>query len=181
MHKNALVYGFGPYANYPHNITIDVIDRVKQLKIAPAVIFETRFSRKMFDSVLQKHQPQLIIGLGQDSRAKKIRIERRAINWQKSSNRTGRPISKHSARYQYVPLKVASVPGTTIAYDAGDFVCNYSMYLMCEYCLNTDNMFAFLHLPLSVNVSRAASLVENIMQASSLLDLGYRSEASGKT
>ena len=164
MRNNTLVYGFGPYADYSHNITVDIIKQVQRLKLAPTVIFETRFSRKMFETVLQTQRPRLVIGLGQDSRAKKIRIERKAINWRKSPQAKGRPISKCGAQFQYVPLKVASVPGTTITYDAGDYVCNYSMYLMCDYCQNSDNKFAFLHMPLSVNVLQATSLIGDIIE-----------------
>ena len=165
MYKHALVYGFGPYAKHPHNITVDIIEQITRLKLAPAVTFETRFSRKMFETVLQKYQPQLVIGLGQDSRAKKIRIERKAINWRKSPSGRGRPISKHGAKYHYVPLKIRSKPGTTIAYDAGDYVCNYSMYLMCEYCQNSGRKFAFLHVPLTVNVADTAALIGEIIQS----------------
>ena len=165
MYKHVLVYGFGPYAKYPHNITVDVIRQIRRLKLADTVTFETRFSRKMFETVLQKYQPKLVIGLGQDSRAKKIRIERRAINWRKSPTGSGRPISRHGEKYRYVPLKIKSKAAMTITYDAGDSVCNYSMYLMCEYCQNTGRKFAFLHLPLNVNVAGAATLIEEIIQS----------------
>ena len=163
---NTLVYGFGPFANFSHNVTVDIVHRVTQLKLAPAVIFETRFSKKMFVSALEKYRPQLVIGLGQDSRARKIRIERKAVNWRKSPGQAGRPISTGGEKCLYVPLKVSAFPGTTITYNAGDYVCNYSMYLMCEYCLNTDRRFAFLHVPLSVNINQAAELVDKIIESS---------------
>lgn len=159
-----LVYGFGPFANYAHNVTVDIVREVKRLNIAPAIVFETRFSRSMFAHALRTHQPNIVIGLGQDSRARKIRIERRAINWQKSPGGEGRPITSNGIKYLYVPLKVKALPGTTITYDAGEYVCNYSMYLMCEYCRNTRNKFAFLHLPLSVDVAEAVALVAEIIQ-----------------
>ena len=162
---NTLVYGFGPFANYTHNITADIVLEVNRQKLAATFVFETRFSKQMFDLALQRHQPQLVIGLGQDSRARKIRIERRAHNWRKSPGGTGRPITKGGKKYLYVPLKVKTRPGTTITYDAGDYVCNYSMYLMCEYCRTTNNKFAFLHLPLSVNIARAVSLIGEIIQS----------------
>ena len=161
----ALVYGFGPFGKYSHNITVDIIEQIEHLTLVSTVIFETRFSRKMFEGVLQEHQPTLIIGLGQDSRAKKIRIERKAINWRKSPAGKGRLISKYGAKYQYVPLKLASAPATTITYDAGDYVCNYSMYLMCEYCQKTASKFAFLHVPLSVNVGQAASFITKVIES----------------
>ena len=165
MQAHALVYGFGPFGQYSHNITVDIIEQIEKLKLAPTVVFETRFNRKMFETVLLQHQPKLIIGLGQDSRAKKIRIERKAINWRKSPGGKGRPISKNGAESLYVPLKLASTRATTIAYDAGDYVCNYSMYLMCEYCQNTSNKFAFLHMPLSVDVSQSVALITTFIQS----------------
>ena len=164
MQQQLLVYGFGPYGKYSHNITVDIIEQIEKIKLAPTVIFETRFSRKMFETVLHKHQPTYIIGLGQDSRARKIRIERKAINWRKSPGGKGRPISKNGAEFHYVPLKLATEQGTTIAYNAGDYVCNYSMYLMCEYCRKTDSKFAFLHLPLSVNINQCVAFISRAIK-----------------
>ncbi len=166
MHQQALIYGFGPYAQYNRNITIDVIQQIDRLKLASTVIFETRFSRKMFEKTLKKHQPQIVIGLGQDARARKIRIERRAVNWRKSRTGRGRPISRIGSKYLYVPLKIVPVHGTTVAYDAGDYVCNFSMYIMCEYCQNTAVKFAFLHLPLKVDADLAAALIGQIIDSS---------------
>ena len=114
--------------------------------------------------MLDDYRPELIIGLGQDSRARKIRIERKAKNWRKGLLTPGRPISKTGPDYQYVSHKVASNADSTITYDAGAYVCNYSMYLMCEYCRCTNTKFAFLHVPVKADVNKVASFVTNIIR-----------------
>ncbi len=165
MNKNKiLVYGFGPYAHYRHNVTADIIKAIAVQKITSTYIFQTKFSRTMFDCVLDEYQPELIIGLGQDSRARKIRIERKAKNWRKGLLTLGRPISKAGPEHHYVSLKVVSNADSTITYDAGAYVCNYSMYVMCEYCKKTDAKFAFLHVPVKVDVSQVACFVTNIIK-----------------
>ena len=161
---NVLIYGFGPYAHYRHNVTADIVNVIAEQKTAITHIFTTKFSRKMFDSVLEDYQPELIIGLGQDSRARKIRIERKAKNWRKGLLSPGRPIFKTGPDYQYVSHKVASNADTTITYDAGAYVCNYSMYVMCEFCKKTNAKFAFLHVPVKADVHNVADFVTNIVK-----------------
>ena len=162
--RDVLIYGFGPYAHYRHNVTIDIIEQLKLKSFAQCNIFKTQFSRKMFSQALEEQNPKIIIGLGQDSRARKIRIERKARNWRKGLLTTGRPISKSSPKYRYAPLKVVSDSSSTVTYDAGAYVCNYSMYLMCEYCEKTNAKFAFLHIPVKVDVKKTAGFVANILK-----------------
>lgn len=165
MYNDALIYGFGAYANYTHNVTVEIIEQVHRRGIAPAMVFETRFSRAMFEHALLKHKPGVVIGLGQDSRARKVRIERKAVNWRKPLAGKGQPISRNGAKQLYVPLKIQSLPGTTIAYDAGDYVCNFSMYVMCQWCQVTGAKFAFLHLPLAVDTGFATLMIERILRS----------------
>ncbi len=164
LKSEILAYGFGPYAHYRHNVTIDIIERLKRKNIARCVIFKTQFSRKMFEQALQKYQPRIIIGLGQDGRARKIRIERKAINWRKGLLTSGRPISKKGPKHRYVSLKIDNNTDSTITYDAGAYVCNYSMYLMCEYCEKTDAKFAFLHIPVKADAQKVADFVSNALK-----------------
>jgi len=140
---------------------MDVIEQLKKKNIAQCVIFETRFNRKMFEQALEKYNPKVIIGLGQDGRARKIRIERKAINWRKGLLTPGRNISKQGPNYRYVSLKVASTSDSTVTYDAGDYVCNYSMYLMAEYGERTKARFAFFHIPVNADIKKTARFVSN--------------------
>lgn len=163
MYKKALIYGFGPYEMYKHNITADIIGEVKSAKIAKGIIFDTRFTRSMFEQALQQYKPEVIIGLGQHSSARKIRIERRACNWQSVGPLRGSKISPGGPDFRYVNLKVARTDSSTITYEAGTYVCNYSMYLMCEYSERTGARFAFLHVPLEFDAKKAARFITNIL------------------
>ncbi len=164
MNNKVLLYGFGPYAHYQHNVTGGIVNALTRRLPVNSHIFATKFSRIMFQTVLQDYQPEFIIGLGQDARAKKIRIERRAKNWRKGLITPGRPISKSSPEYRYASLKVKSDSSSTVTYDAGAYVCNYSMYLMCEYCEKTKAKFAFLHVPLKVDVDQCAKFIEGVIK-----------------
>ena len=160
MSKNkTLIYGFGPYGQYKHNVTMDVLNQLSEYKNLATHLFETRFSRSMFKTVFRQHQGNMIIGLGQDSRARKIRIERRSRNWRKPLSGQGRVICDHGPKIRYVSLKMPANQHATIAYDAGDYVCNYSMYLMSGFCQPVQMKYAFLHLPLNVKINHVVELI----------------------
>ncbi len=160
---NALVYGFGPYGKFAHNVTTDIIRLVNRMKLAKGIVFDVRFNRKQFTEVLGRYRPEIVIGLGQHPRARKMRIERRARNWQTSSTAVGKPVEPNGPEYRYVSLKIPTVEGATITYDAGDYVCNYSMYVMCRETERAGVKYAFLHVPLNVEIEKASELIGKIL------------------
>lgn len=160
-----LVYGFGPYGKFSHNVTTDIIQSINRKKIAKWMVFDVRFQQKPFLDALKQSPIDLVIGLGQHPRAKKIRIERRARNWQAEPASEGRQIERNGPDYRYVSLKVPRSEGTTVTYDAGCYVCNFSMYLMCRETERIKALFAFLHVPVKVEVEKVVRLVETIVDA----------------
>ena len=54
---------------------------------------------------------------------------------------------------------------TTITYDAGHYVCNYSMYLMSEYCENNNGKFAFIHVPEKHSVKKALDYLHRSLKS----------------
>lgn len=166
MSRRALVYGFGPFQNYTHNVTATIIAEINQTGFATGIVFDVRFDRAMFEDALKLHQPELIIGMGQHPRAKKIRIERRAVNCKKDDQLKEEMISQGGPRYRYTSLKVPSDDLSTVTYDAGTYVCNFSMYVMCEYSESTDVPFAFLHVPLNSKPKQVTEFVRKIIDAS---------------
>lgn len=160
----ALVYGFGPYGKFAHNVTTDIIHSVNRRKLAKGIVFDVRFYRKQFVEALNHYQPEIVIGLGQHPRAWKIRIERRARNWQSSPHPNGKRIESRGPEFRFVSLKIPVAEGTTVTYDAGDYVCNYSMYLMCGETEKVNSMYAFLHVPINVDVEQATRLIGKILR-----------------
>ena len=163
-YNRTLIYGFGPYEQYLHNVTIDIIEEVRRTRLSHSAVFETRFSRKMFEEILKQYDPDIVIGVGQTSRARKIRIERRAINWRDDRRSSSKKISRDGPQYRYATLKIKNTDESTITYDAGNYVCNFSMYIMCEYAQKTGAGFAFLHVPIDIEPKRAAAFLRNTLK-----------------
>ena len=76
MHR-ILIYGFGPYQQYTTNITEALLRDIRLPRNVFTEVFDVRFSRRMFENTFETVQPDVILGLGQHPRARKLRIERR--------------------------------------------------------------------------------------------------------
>jgi len=160
----ALVYGFGPYGSYTHNITTNIVREINRVKLAKGIVFNVQFDSNQFTEALERYQPEVIIGLGQHPRARKIRIERRARNWRESAALASKPIENYGPEFRYVSLKIPETEETTVTYDAGDYVCNYSMYLMCREAEKMDAKYAFLHVPIQVDVQHTVELIAAVLE-----------------
>lgn len=164
--RKSLVYGFGPYDRYKENITEAIIGSLKSRNDSDVVteVFETRFSRAMFLRTLRRHAPEIIIGMGQHPRARKLRLERKAVNLWGKRGKPHKPISRTGARHSFVNLRLPDTEETTITYNAGTYVCNFSMYVCLEYCRMAGGRYAFIHVPRSCEARTVASYVSNAVQ-----------------
>lgn len=115
--QRILIYGFGPYQQYTSNITEILLRSMKLPRNVFKEVFEVRFSRHMFETIFETVQPDVILGLGQHPRARKLRIERRTHK------------RDHPAQTRFVNLSLPHTSETTVTYDAGNYVCNYSMWV----------------------------------------------------
>jgi pyrrolidone-carboxylate peptidase len=149
-----LVYGFKPYADYSSNITEQVLAQVDETATLKKRVFDVRFDAAMFNDALAQIRPERIIGLGQHPRARKLRIERKAKNLRKSGGDKPVPILPGGPRDCYATLTLPQNKLTTVTYDAGSYVCNYSMYLMAQYCSQTGAQAGFIHVPVNYDVQR---------------------------
>jgi pyrrolidone-carboxylate peptidase len=145
------IYGFKPYQHFSENITETLVNSLPRLSNVSRHVFQVEFNYEMFISKLRYHKPDMIIGLGQHPRARKLRIERKSKNLYKTEDGKSHVISKDSPEYLFANFKLDSIEGTTTTYDAGTYVCNFSMYLMCEYAIKNNVKFAFLHVPVSID------------------------------
>jgi pyroglutamyl-peptidase len=159
-----LVYGFGPYGEFRNNITETIIKALPPLPGLRTAVFPVRFNRRQFIDVLEQHRPDHVIGLGQCTRDR-IELETRAINRKRTSNMgSAKPIRKSGAEFLTPTLDIKLGPDVGRSDTAGDYVCNYSMYVMLEYIGRSgrDIRFGFLHLPNKVDSGNGIAL---IMQA----------------
>ena len=161
--RDILIYGFKPYLRYSENITESIIEEIHYRELGRGLVFDVEFDRRMFTDALRRYSPKIILGLGQHPRARKIRIERRARNWQESPNHSGSKIVNSDPEFQYVSLKLPGNERTTITYDAGSYVCNFSMYVVNAEARKMGSKYAFLHVPRNAERNEVASLLGNML------------------
>jgi pyrrolidone-carboxylate peptidase len=88
-----LLYGFGPYRQFKNNVTERILRRIPKRRGLTKVVFPVKFDRSQFTRAVIQHQPQWILGLGQCSRGRRLRIETRALNRRRNSKKEkARPI-----------------------------------------------------------------------------------------
>lgn len=161
-----LIYGFGPYRQFRDNITAKVIKRLPSDPLLKKRIFPVRFDRLQFARALDRAKPDIILGLGQSSR-RKIEVEIQAVNRQRArASNPPKPIAAHGARR----LKTTWLPRlgreTGKSKNAGDYVCNFSMYVMLDHIHRRELRipYAFIHIPHDCGSKRAAKLVAKVLR-----------------
>jgi pyrrolidone-carboxylate peptidase len=161
-----LVYGFGPYRQFRKNITARI---VKSLAISPKLateIFPVRFQRRQFTAALNRHRPDIVLGLGQSTRSH-IDLESQAHNRKRASKSAElRPICKNRPRVLSTTLKIGTGRVLRMSNDAGDYVCNYSMYVMLDAIARkrSRTRFGFIHIPHDWNLNQAVQLVRRVLR-----------------
>ena len=161
-----LVYGFGPYRKFHDNITAHIVRHLPKRPGLKKVVFPVRFQRRQFADVLDRDKPEIILGLGQSSR-KHIEVESRAKN-----HRRARKIDKRRAifvrRPRVLPTTLAIRPICSVgkSNDAGDYVCNYSMYVLLDEIARRDlpTRFGFVHIPHDTERAKALKIIAQILQ-----------------
>ena len=161
-----LVYGFGPYRQFRDNITARII---KSLATSPKLatkIFPVCFERRPFVAALNRHRPDIVLGLGQCTR-RRIDFESRAHNRKRTSTRAEpRPICKNRPGVLPTTLKIRPGRLLRMSNDAGDYVCNYSMYVMLDAIARkrSRTRFGFIHIPHDWNLNQAVQLVRRVLR-----------------
>lgn len=171
-----LIYGFGPYEHFKSNLTEIIVLELRKVLDVSTHIFPVVFAQEMFVDVFDEVRPDVIIGLGQHPRARKFRIERRARNWMIPGRQPpGHEISPGAMPQAFATLSLPRDHRTTISYDAGTYVCNYSMWQMHRWCQERGARWAFLHVPLSRDVCPVVDyLKQAVSEISPIERLGRR-------
>jgi pyrrolidone-carboxylate peptidase len=144
-----LLYGFGPYRRFRDNISARIIRSLPSQAGLKKVVFPVRFRRRQFIDALNRHRPDVILGLGQSSR-KQIEVETRARNRRRARKQDRpRPIFKDQPKSLPTTLTIRAGRWAGISKDAGDYVCNYSMFVLLDQISRTDmkTRFGFIHIP----------------------------------
>jgi pyroglutamyl-peptidase len=164
-----LVYGFGPYKHFKANITQKIVRKLPRSADLTKIVFPVRFDEKQFVAAIEKHRPDVILGLGQCGSGKHLRIERRAVNRRRDSkDEKGRAIRRGGARWLRPTLRLRKTLFSGQAKSsstAGDYVCNFSMYMILDYIKRrrSRTRFGFIHIPHDYDRSNARRLVKKII------------------
>jgi pyrrolidone-carboxylate peptidase len=144
---NLLLYGFGLYDNHESNISAQLVEGLGLPFNVQREIFEVRFDRGMFVEAIDRHDPDIILGLGQSARSRRIRIERKALNRMGERSEAKRPISRRGPDHLFMTLGIPGNGRARLSYDAGTYVCNFSMYVIAQHCRGSGKRLGFIHLP----------------------------------
>lgn len=141
-----LIYGFGAYKQYKNNISKDIIHNLKTRQGLYTCILPTEFSSKHIKNHLDKHKPDIIIGLGQSARAECIFIEKKAKNKMQPDNDHTTKIEDDGPATIESNLTIARKAGVRKSENAGTYLCNYSMYVVGRISEKKGLKFTFIHI-----------------------------------
>ncbi len=165
-----LVYGFGPYRQFKTNVTQRIVRKLSSSRNLKKIVFPVRFDKKQFTEAVRRHRPDFILGLGQCSGGRLLRIERRAVNRRRNDRGgKGRAIVRGGPATLASTLRLEkSALGrqAKISRDAGDYVCNFSMYVILDYLRrhSASARFGFIHVPHDYHAARAAKFVGRVLK-----------------
>lgn len=162
--KRALVYGFKPFLGQGKNVTEQVIKRLHLPDDCVKMVFPVRFSRRQFAEALDRWRPRYVLGMGQCPAGGGIRVEKLAMN-SRSAARAGamsRPIEPGGPRSIPVNWELEQPRGGRLSFDAGQYVCNYSMYSFLRECARYGTRYAFMHIPADHPPGKVAMYVRKV-------------------
>ncbi|HTM07623.1 MAG TPA: hypothetical protein VL754_04455 [Verrucomicrobiae bacterium] len=168
-----LVYGFGTYKQFKSNITSKIVRKLPRSASLKKIVFPVRFNKAQFIAAIRKNNPGVILGLGQCSSGTKLRIERRAMNRRRNNKEEkGRAIRRGGPKSLKATLQInkATFDGAAeISSDAGDYVCNFLMYIGLDYLHRNypEVRCGFIHIPHDYPFSRAFRLIRRAIREAS--------------
>src|SRR5437870_9111916 len=162
-----LIYGFGPYLGFHDNVTEKVVRKFPKRRWLNKVIFPVRFQRSQFINAIKAYDPDVILGLGQCSRGRFLRIESTAINKRRNSkSEKARRIAADSSRRLSTFFFSSRRRHTRSSKDAGEYVCNYSMYVILDFLKRRrlPVRYGFIHVPRGYDPRKATRILKRAMR-----------------
>ncbi len=162
-----LIYGFGPYRHFQDNVTEKIVRRLRRRDGLKKIVFPVRFHRGQFLDAIKQHRPDFILGLGQCARGQRLRIELQAVNRRRNSpDDRARPILAGGPPRLRTHLRLALGRQGKSSNQAGEYVCNYSMYVILDFIKRRGLpiRFGFIHIPHRYDYNRTIRLVEKAIE-----------------
>ncbi len=163
--QGILIYGFGPYLEWTENITEKSLATLPSRPGLTKLVLPVEFKKNIFLDPIQKFNPRFVIGLGQHPRARKIRIERKAFNGKRKQKKDSeKTISPGKPNQYFMSFPFPPSSSTTLAYDAGRYVCNYSMFVIADFLQKHKEIHSgFLHIPRHATVEEVNIYLEKVL------------------
>ena len=163
--ERILLTGFEPFHKSSLNPSQEIVKRIEHPNLIAKEVLPVTFgesSRKLI-SLIDLHNPSVVVALGQAEGRTQITPERIAINLNDARIADNAGFSpKESpiinggpdAYFTTLPIKrlvdhlIENGVPASISLSAGTFVCNHIFYSMQHYCLDKGMRSGFIHLPL---------------------------------
>ena len=158
-----LIYGFGPYRHFQANVTEKIVRRLPRQAGRKKIVFPVKFHKAQFINAIKQHRPDLILGLGQCTHGERLRIEAQAVNRRRNSpDDKARPILAGGPRSLKTNLRLTLGPQGRSSNKAGEYVCNYSMYIILDFIKRHQLpiRFGFVHIPHRYDYRKVIRLVD---------------------
>ncbi len=153
-----IVYGFGPYGEFKNNVTERVVRGLLNRRRPKKIVFPVKFHRNKFIKAVKDTNPDIVLGLGQCSGGNRLRIETRAVNGRRD-RKQGKPrrIIPRGSQRLMTGLRLVVGGKARSSSDAGQYVCNYSMYVILDFLTRRRShaRFGFIHIPHRTDAARA--------------------------
>jgi len=164
-----LIYGFGPYHQFRDNVTEKIVRALPKRRGLKKIVFPVRFHKGQFTGAVEQFRPDVILGLGQCSTGRVLRIETRAVNrLRNTKNEQPKPIVRAGSPELYPDLQLDLAGRARMSRDAGDYVCNFSMYVMLDHIkrLRLPILYGFVHVPCRYDQKLAQRALRGAMDRS---------------
>ena len=165
--QKILLTGFEKFHTASSNPTEAIVNQLGAQKIPGLItaVLPVEFGRswQILKQLIDEHQPDVVIALGQAEGRSQITPEKIAINLDNAripDNAGNAPLNQVIVRngadglFSTLPidsyvemLKAADIP-VNISYSAGTYVCNHLFYNLQNYCLGKSIKSGFIHVPL---------------------------------
>jgi pyroglutamyl-peptidase len=158
-----LIYGFGPYRQFQDNVTEKIVRGLPRRSRLKKIVFPVRFHKGQFLNAIKQQRPDVILGLGQCARGQGLRIEARAANRRRNCpDEKARPILAGGPPSFTTNLRLALGRQGKSSNKAGEYVCNYSMYVILDFIKRhrIPIRFGFIHVPHRYDYKKAIRLVK---------------------
>ena len=153
-----LIYGFGPYRHFNVNVSEKILRLLPKHRWLKRIVFPVRFKKHQFLRAVRNACPDIVLGLGQCSGGKRLRVESMAVNQRRNaSSDKPRAILVGGPPALTTSLKFNLGSKARPSRDAGTYVCNYSMYVILE-MIKRNRLpirFGFVHIPYDYDARKA--------------------------